>query len=221
VAGQAFDPKGKKFQDRLDAFIKAADADYKVKVGVTSGGRTAEKAQKWHIAHMFLFNAYKSVKPASAKKLGDTIPWEHFSDPKITWSTVSWQTFLRTANNATAEKDASGSAWAKGKAPDEAQTRKRAKELVTADGVGPADNRGSAMVAPGVAGCGEPCKCGLGRSKHIAGAAADLSNLATLKLKLSTAKPAQTLDGYLKKFGLHRPLLNAKPKEEWHVEATG
>jgi hypothetical protein len=221
MGDQAFDPKGKTFEQRLKAFQEAAQKDFHVKIGVTSGDRSAETAQKWHIAHMLLFNAYKSVKPKSAKINGEPIPWSHFSDPGVTWSTVTWQTFLRTKTNAVAEKDSTGKAWAKGKEPDEAQTRKRATAIVTADGVGPANNRGSAMVAPGIAGCGEPCKCGLGRSKHISGAAADLSNLATLKTKLANAKPPQTLDGYLKMFGLHRPLLNARPKEEWHVEVTG
>ena len=69
-----FDPKGKTFTQRRDAMIKDALATYKVIVTITSGGRTAEKVQKWHIGHMFLHNAFNSRKPSAAAKNGDPIP---------------------------------------------------------------------------------------------------------------------------------------------------
>ena len=69
--------------------------------------------------------------------------------------------------------------------------------------------------------CGEPCRCTAGRSNHLDGVAADFNttDLATLNQKLIKAK-AGSIDDYLKKFGLHRPLLNhpASP-EAWHIEA--
>jgi len=78
------------------------------------------------------------------------------------------------------------------------------------------------MVSSGLKPCGEPCKCKAGRSKHLNNLAADLNtgNLATLKAKLKTAK-AGSLDNYLKKYGLHRPLLNHPTSpEKWHIEAN-
>jgi len=77
------------------------------------------------------------------------------------------------------------------------------------------------MVSSGLKPCGQPCKCGTGRSKHLDGVAADLnsSHLATLTSKLTAAK-AGTLDKYLAVYGLHRPLLNHPTSpEKWHVEA--
>jgi len=82
-------------------------------------------------------------------------------------------------------------------------------------------NAGKAMVSSGLKPCGEPCKCRAGRSKHLDGVAADLNSghLANLTTKL-TAKKAGTLDDCLKKFGLHRPLLNhPSSPEKWHIEA--
>jgi hypothetical protein len=44
--------------------------------------------------------------------------------------------------------------------------------------------------------------------------------MGTLKVKLTAAK-AGTIDDYLKKFGLLRPLLNHPTSPEaWHIEAT-
>jgi len=77
------------------------------------------------------------------------------------------------------------------------------------------------MVSSGLKPCGQPCKCGTGRSKHLDGVAADLnsSHLTTLTSKLTAAK-AGTLDKYLAVYGLHRPLLNHPTSpEKWHVEA--
>lgn len=200
VAKAVFIPKGKTFKQRLDAYIKDAKDNHKVQVGIESGGRTADKAQKWHIAHMFLFNAYKGKKPAVAAKIGDPIPWDHFSDASIVWKTVKWETFLRTKDGKTPVKDETGKNWKSGMEPDEEQTKKRAKAIVTADSVGPAGNRGSSMVAPGIEGCGEPCKCGYSRSKHISGKAADLKDLTTLRTKWAAAKTQVPLDAYLKQF---------------------
>jgi len=90
-----FDPKGKTFKQKLDAFIKDVKDTYKLTVRVDNG-RTAEWQQKHHVAHMFLYNAYKSTKPANVDATKRTIKWDHFSDPKLAWNTVKWQDFLRT-----------------------------------------------------------------------------------------------------------------------------
>jgi len=37
---------------------------------------------------MFLYNSYKSTKPARVDGVKRTIAWSHFSDPKVTWATV-------------------------------------------------------------------------------------------------------------------------------------
>jgi len=77
------------------------------------------------------------------------------------------------------------------------------------------------MVAAGVKPCGEPCRCGAGRSKHLEDLAVDLNSgdLDTLTGKLTAAKDGD-LDSYLKKFGLNRPLANHPTSpEKWHVES--
>jgi hypothetical protein len=134
------------------------------------------------------------------------------------WQHVSWQDFLRDANGQVPVKV--GRSWSPGKQPDKTKSRQRAYEVLQAAGIAKAKDRSeahSAMVAPGYQGCAEPCKCGGSRSNHIAGAASDLGQpeLDQLKQKLQQAN-AGSLDNYLKKFGLHRPM-NSEP---WHVEAT-
>lgn len=101
-----------------------------------------------------------------------------------------------------------------------AATEENAKALQKAAKIG---NNGKAMVAAGLLPCGEPCRCGASRSKHLDGVAADLdsNDLDVLATKLA-AKKAGSLDDYLKKFGLHRPLLNHPTSpEKWHIEAVG
>jgi hypothetical protein len=113
-----------------------------------------------------------------------------------------------------------GDDWAPGKRPDEAKSRQRAFEILKKAGIGTAEGRPDrphgAMVAPGYDGCAEPCKCGGRRSRHISGVANDLgrSQLKELEAKLKAAG-AGSLDDYLKRFGLHRPMTS----EPWHVEA--
>ncbi|PCK04345.1 MAG: hypothetical protein COA42_19280 [Alteromonadaceae bacterium] len=211
----AFDPKGKTFTQRLKAFLDDVKATYSLTVGQDSG-RTVAWQQKHHVAHMFLYNSYRSTKPAKVDGVKRTIAWSHFSNPKVIWATVKFSDFLKTAKNATPVKD--GQKWKVGFEPDQKATEKHVKSLQTTAGIG---NSGKAMVSSGLKPCAEPCKCGAGRSKHLDGVAADLnsSHLTTLSTKLVTAK-AGTLDDYLAKFGLHRPLLNhATSPEKWHVEA--
>lgn len=210
-----FEPKGKTFDQCLKAFLADVKTTHSLTIGQDSG-RTIAWQQKHHVAHMFLYNSYKSTKPGKVATGKRTISWGHFSDPKIVWNTIKPNDFLRTKKNAAPIKQ--GLAWKVGFEPDQAATEKHVKFLQTSAGIG---NNGKAMVSSGLKPCGEPCKCRAGRSKHLDGVAADLnsSHLTQLTTKLTTAK-AGSLDDYLKKFGLHRPLLNhASSPEKWHVEA--
>jgi hypothetical protein len=209
-----FNPKGKTFKQRLKAFLDDAKATYKVSIGQDSG-RTVAWQVKHHVAHMFLHNRYKSTKPKKSDKKTRTISWAHFSDPNVTWSTIKQSDFLKTKKNLMPVK--AGKAWKAGSEPDEDATIKHVKSLQVKAGIG---DGGKAMVSAGLKPCGEPCKCGAGRSKHLSDRAADLksSGLNQLTKALAKAK-AGSLDDYLKKYGLHRPLLNHKKgPEPWHIE---
>jgi|SRR5271165_2504579 len=211
-----FDPAGKTFIQRVDAFISDVKTRYSIDVRKDSG-RTAEWEQKLHVAHMFLYNKYQSTQPANVDKGERTISFSHLSDPAVMWQSVLWTDFLRTATGALPTKDAS--AWKKGFEPDKAATQKQAKSLLTDAGIG---DSGQAMVASGLKPCGEPCRCGAGRSKHLENLASDLNSndLDKLTTKLTEAKDGD-IDSYLKKFGLNRPLVNHPTSpEKWHVEAT-
>lgn len=216
MAKESFDPKGKTFSQRLEAFLTDSKTTYKITISQDSGRSIAWQV-KHHVAHMFLYNRYKSTKPANSDTKKRTISWLHFSDPKITWATIKQDDFLRTKNDKTPVK--ADGAWKEGSEPDEEKTIAHVKSIQKNGGIG---DGGKAMVSAGLEPCGEPCKCGAGRSKHLDGVAADLSTvgLSQLTAALTKAK-AGTLDGYLKKFGLHRPLVShPKSPEPWHVEAT-
>ncbi len=210
-----FDPKGKTFKQRLEAFLDDVKATHKITIGQDSG-RTVVWQTTHHVAHMFLYNRYKSTKPLKSHLTKRTISWEHFSDPKIVWNTIKQADFLRTKKNVAPVKF--GNAWKSGFEPDEETTIKYVKSIQTKAGIG---DSGKAMVSAGLKPCGEPCKCGAGRSKHLDGVAADLKTVGLNQLTASLVKAkAGTIDDYLKKYGLHRPFLNhAKSPEPWHIEA--
>ena len=211
-----FDPAGKTFAQRLDAFL----TDVKVKHGLTidrDDGRTPDWQQRIHVCHMLLFNAYASTTPARTEPGMRTIAWSHFADAKVAWQLIPFSDILRTAAGTVPVKSANG--WQPGHEPDRAQTLGFARQLLKTEGIG---KGGAAMVSSGLAPCGEPCRCGAGRSKHLTGMAADLdtADLLMLNSKLN-ATPGHTLDAYLTSFGLHRPLVNHPTSPEaWHVEAT-
>ncbi|HUQ91765.1 MAG TPA: hypothetical protein VM120_08790 [Bryobacteraceae bacterium] len=213
----AFDPKGKTFQQRLQAFLDDALKTHSIVVRKDSG-RTSQWQQKHHIAHMFLYNKYTSTTPAKVDKDERTISWSHLSDAALIWEGgVAKAEFLKTKDGK--EPELAGAAWKKDAEPDKDKTIENVKQMQVTAGIG---NGGKAMVSSGLKPCGEPCKCGAGRSKHLEDAAADLNStdLASLVTKLTAAK-AGDIDAYLKKFGLHRPLVNhPESPEEWHVEAT-
>lgn len=210
----AFVPTGKTFKQRLDAFLSDAKDAHGVSIRIDNG-RTVEWQQLHHVAHMFLYNAYKTTKPLKADVVKRTIAWNHISDAKVQWNTIKWEDFLRTKTKQKPVK--LGNAWKVGYEPDKAATEENARAIQREAKIG---NNGKAMVAAGLSPCGEPCRCGAGRSKHLDGVAADLdsSDLTTLASKL-TMKKAGSVDDYLKRYGLHRPLLNHPTSpEKWHVE---
>jgi hypothetical protein len=219
ASAPAFDPKGKSFGDRVSAFQADALATHAVTVRVQSGGRTAAWQQKHHVAHMFAYNNYSSTTPANVDDGERTISWSHFIDTDVLWAGgVLWSDFLRTKSGGTPQRDPK-KGWKKDAEPDKARTLENVKSILVAAGIG---NSGKAMVSAGLKPCGEPCRCGAGRSKHLEDAAVDLNgdDLTSLTGKLASAK-AGSLDDYLKKFGLHRPLVNHPDSpEEWHVEST-
>lgn len=211
-----FDPKGKSFSVRRDAFLADALKSYGLTIRRDSG-RTVQWQHKHHVAHMFLYNKYRATVPANFDKGERTISWKYLQNPAVVWGGgVSQSDFLRTKTGAIPARDKKG--WLKGREPDLEKTKARARSILAAAGIG---SGGQAMVSAGLKPCGEPCKCGAGRSKHLADEAADLNSidLGLLKGKLTAAK-AGDLDTYLKRFGLCRPLLNHPTSPEaWHVEA--
>jgi len=212
---EPFNPKGKTFTQRLDAFIADAKTTYSVSLR-RDAGRSAEWQQKHHVAHMFVYNAYQSTKPAHTEVGKRTISWDHVSDPKVVWATVKCEDLLRTKKNLPPSKESTG--WKKDFAPDREATETYVKTLLKSANIG---GGGTAMVSAGLKPCGEPCRCGAERSKHLDNLAADLnsSDLTQLTNKLKEKKGPE-LDAYLKQFGLHRPLLNhSTSPESWHVEA--
>jgi hypothetical protein len=133
---------------------------------------------------------------------------------------VSRDDFLRTKSGGT-PKTGSDGAWLETDEPDKDKTLEHVKQMLKDGGIG---NSGEAMVSSGLKPCAEPCGCGAGRSNHLEDAAADLSRTGITEIEKALEKlPKEqktTLDDYLKKFGLHRPLKDHKESPEpWHVEA--
>jgi len=212
-----FDPKGKTFTQKVAAFVKDAKDTHGVTVRKNSSTRTAQWQQKHHVAHMFLYNKYRTVRPKHVETGKTTISWDHFSNAKTVWDTIKFSDFLRTSDGKVPAKDNKGE-WKDTAKPDKAKTVANVKKIQTNAGIG---NSGKAMVSSGLKPCKSPCACTAGRSKHVSGVAEDFnsSDLAALTKKLTAAKLG-TLDTYLKTFGLHRPLKDhATSPEKWHVES--
>jgi len=126
VAKESFDPKGKSFSQRLEAFLKDSKATYKITISQDSGRSVAWQV-KHHVAHMFLCNRYKSTKPANSDEKNRTISWSHFSDPKVVWATIKQDDFLRTKEEKAPVKV--DNAWKKGFEPDEEKTIAHVKSM--------------------------------------------------------------------------------------------
>ena len=156
TAAAKFDPKGKTFVQRLDAFIADAKDTHKVTIGKDSG-RTAEWQHKHHVAHMFLFNKYNSVKPKNPEKDGKTIAWEHFQNAD-NWGSLAWGDYLRTKAGEAPMKKGSYQGtdmWETDKAPDQEKTKERVKQILVDGKIG---NSGEAMVSAGYSPCKAPCE---------------------------------------------------------------
>ena len=221
-----FNPLGKNFNQRLDAWIADVRMRHLITIRKTAGMRDPAKAQVWHIAHMFVYNAFKGRKPAKSEKGPnghEVIQWEHISDAKVQWQYgVKWQDFLRDATGKVPVKTPDGKDWTV--KPDKAKSREQAYRVLESAKIATSDKKEphGAMVAPGYNGCGEPCKCGGHASKHTAGMACDINrqDLEALE-RVLRQKNAGTVDAYLREFGLHRPMmLGQKNDEPWHIEAT-
>jgi len=222
TGSSGFNPLGKTFFERLDAFLAAASQAYQVVIGKQATMRDPADAQKWHIAHMFYYNSFASRKPAKSEFDGGhyLIEWDHIGDARLKWDhNIDWRNFLRDKIGREPVKTADGLAWTAGHVPDKVVSRKQAYSILQDAGIATstADRPNGAMVAPGYEGCGEPCCCGGHPSRHTAGLACDLDKqaLKLLETKLLQAK-AGSLDSYLKAFGLKRPM----DSEPWHVEST-
>lgn len=213
------DSRQKPFMERVNAFLNDAKTAYHVEVAKKAETRSRADAQRWHIAHMIRYNSFKRQKPSYSQELEGhaVIDFVHLINPTLKWDhEIDWRDFLRDAAGKVPAKTADGKSWVVGQAPDETATRKRAYEILEEANIASSttDRPHGAMVAPGYKGCGEPCKCGGGPSKHIAGLACDVSTqgLQLLQQKLATAK--SDLDSYLERFGLRRPMKD----EPWHLE---
>lgn len=166
-ADAKFDPKGKTFAQRVAAFLADAKKTHGVTVRKNSSTRSKDWQQKFHVAHMFIYNKYKSTKPAHTVKGEKTISWDHFSAASTVWNTVKFSDFLRTKDGKVPQKDAGG-AWDDGAAPDKTKTITHVKAMQKTAGIG---NSGAAMVSSGLKPCKSPCACKAGRSKHVSGVA--------------------------------------------------
>jgi hypothetical protein len=208
------------FMTRINEFRAHVKTEYGINVSVNSDMRDAVWQQRMHVAHMIKYNSFGALKPKSHKVVGgrNLLDFNHLKDPKVTWGGgIGPEEFLRDKNGAVCRRKGDLSGY--DPEPDEEKTRARALEILTAGGVATAKDRAtelhSAMVAPGVQGCSEPCACGGNRSRHLAGMAVDLNRdaLNKLRLKLVPATDAQ-LDKLLAEFHLRRPMSS----EPWHVE---
>lgn len=222
VAAPAAPPDASQpFMQRVTNFTDYVLANHGITIAVKSSTRPPLWQQRMHIAHMMKYNSYKSLKPRQRTSIGghDVISFAHLSNASLTWGfNLDFSEYLRDATGAACKK-AIGGGWLN--APDEAKTRQRAFELLKTNGIGTSKERpadpNSAMVAPGVEGCAEPCACGGGRSKHLSGVAVDLDSGAMEQLRGLLSPPTDaSINALLAQFGLHRPMTS----EPWHVEAT-
>ena len=205
------------FKALVQQFVDFVKTTYGITIRASADIRDADKAQRWHIAHMIKYNSYGTRKPKVNTVIGGRalISFDHLSSPAVAWGgNVDPSFFLRDANG----NSVSIQSGAMTSPPDEAKTRARALEVLKTYGTGTAEDRpgdpNSGMVAPGYDGCREPCMCGNKKSKHVRGVAADLSGMTALRAKLVPPTNA-SVDTLLANYRLHRPIVD---KEEWHVE---
>jgi hypothetical protein len=226
IAAPAFNFAGKSFEERKNAFLADVLARYGLTVREAAFARNEGDAQRWHIAHMFYYNSFEYQKPKKCEPENgrNVIKWDHISKATLVWEHgVDWTYFLRDASDQVPVKTPDGNGWVAGRIPDRTMSKKRAFAILQSNGIATseANKPHGAMVAPGYQRCGEPCACGGNQSKHIARKACDLNKHDYPKLEQKLlAERAGSLDDYLKKFGLKRPMMVGKNAEPWHIEAT-
>jgi hypothetical protein len=213
------DPGTLTVPQRVDLLIADAAKTYRVRLRLNQSSRTPEQAQQFHVCHMFLYNKFKNQRPKHLAADRRTIAWEHLSKPELAgkWLLIKSSDFLLTKHGKAATTTTAGGkvVWVAGQEPDKAASTAAMARFLK-------DHHVSSMAAPGKSGCGEPCGCGGGASKHVTGEACDLSGMQELARALARGYQGHgdPLDEYLEQFRLWRPMahLPEKSREEWHVE---
>lgn len=214
-----FNYEGKPTKERVNAFLSFASEHLYHDIKISSTHRSAELQNKLHIAHMMVYNSFVSRTPKHTEPGKRNISWKYLSDVRTKWFDEDLRDRLVVSKNGSrpfgmttiyGQDD-----WVQ--EPDKEASIQRAIQFLIANGVGA---KGKAMVACGYQGCVEPCKCGGSPSKHITGQAIDLNSAhITLLTTYLVKNKLDDIDVLLKKFGLHRPLIRAKPPEIWHLES--
>ena len=214
--------EGLSVKDRVERLAADVHKNYNCTLTINQSTRSPKQAQQFHVCHMFLHNMFKLLRPKHVSEDGRTIAWAHIADASVTWALIDDpETFLRTSAGegepAYRERGEYGTlTWASGHEPDKAASTRAMALFLSRHHV-------RSMAAPGQNGCGEPCGCGGMASKHITGAACDVSGLQELQDSLAKENYGTgiKLDDFLKDYGLCRPMahLQGNRREEWHVEA--
>jgi len=206
----------------INKMIEDASKTWNVNVTINQSNRSPEQAQQFHICHMFLYNYFKSKKPAKCDDGQRTISWDCISDPKVKWAVIDnmKSTFLLTATGVPAQLKPGVPTPEWLVAPDKKKSTHAMAAFLKGHHV-------KSMAAPGIEGCGDPCGCKGHASKHLTGLACDLHGLdelgdAILKGSGDKYKDSEAaIDDYLHGYGLYRPMahLEGNRKEIWHVES--
>src|SRR5262249_10651972 len=143
-------------RDNVAKMIEGANTRYHRVIRVNQTQRSREQAQSFHVLHMFLYNYFPNLRPKSVAGDGRTISWDHLRDPGVEWALIERlrSDFLRTRDGRPARIVDDGSRvrkWAD--EPDRTASTRAMADFLRAHHV-------SSMAAPGVDGCGEPCRCG-------------------------------------------------------------
>ena len=214
-----FNPSHKSTKARVEAFLNFATAYYKHDIRVSSSMRDAAKQHQMHIAHMMVYNSFATRKPRHVEPGKRNISWDYLSAITTPWFDENLRNILVVGKNG---ERPYGRCTIDGKmewviAPDKQASLRKAVQFMISMGVG---KQGKAMVACGYEGCKEPCRCGGHPSKHTTGQAIDLNSAHVTALTNYLVKnKLDDIDVVFKKFGLHRPLVHAKPPEIWHLES--
>lgn len=211
--------------DRVDRLRKAAESSFSFNLVISQLKRTPKQAQGFHICHMYLHNLFwvqgKKIRPVHYSPTDQrTIAWDYLQDPTVRWELIDAEDFLRAADGKPVRRQPGSRQWLLGHKPDKHATALSMSRYLRRHHV-------AKQAAPGLNGCGEPCKCGGHASRHITGDACDLDGLEELGKKIYASapniyrEPNDALDKYLAIYGLYRPMAHNPDqwREVWHVEA--